>query len=134
MALIGLDTNILLRTFGSDDAAQTESVRTLITGRKPDDMFFVGLTVIVEVHWALSRFYKYPSGVVLMALRSLLERRDLQVEHFHVVGDAIALCEDKGCDFADAVIALMNRQNGCTHTVTFDKAAARAVPGMELLA
>jgi predicted nucleic-acid-binding protein len=133
MALIGLDTNVLLRAFVRDDEIQTAKVAKLIAGRKEADVFFVNVAVILEFSWVLSRFYKYPRAAVLSAIRSLLERRDLEVEHYQIVGDAAALCEDSKCDYSDAVIGLLNKRNGCTHTLTFDKIAADSIHDMELL-
>jgi predicted nucleic-acid-binding protein len=37
------------------------------------------------------------------------------------------------CDFSDVIIAHLNRENGCSTTLTFDRHAARRVSGMELL-
>ncbi len=134
MALIGLDTNVLLRTFVRDDEAQTARVAKLIALREETDIFFVNVAVILEFSWTLSRFYKYPRTAVLSAIRSLLERRDLEVEHYQIIGDAAVLCEDSKCDYSDAVIGLLNRRNGCIHTLTFDKIAVDSIHDMELLA
>ncbi len=133
MALVGIDTNILIRVFVRDNDVQTERVARLIADRRPDDLFFVNLTVMLEFFWTLRRFYEYPRHSVIAAIRSLLERHDLEIEHYEVVGDAAALCEERNCDFSDAVIGLMNQRHGCVRTVTFDKTAAAGSYGMELL-
>jgi predicted nucleic-acid-binding protein len=133
MALIGLDTNVLIRIFVSDDEIQTAQVIQLISRRKETDMFFVNLLVVLEFVWTLSRFYKYPRASVLAAVRSLLERHDLEVEHYQIVGDAAALYEDSKCDFSDAVISLLNKSSGCSHTLTFDKLAVQAIHSMEIV-
>ena len=36
--------------------------------------------------------------------------------------------------WTDVVVARINSELGCSHTYTFDKKAAKSVPGMELLA
>ncbi len=41
---------------------------------------------------------------------------------------------DVRVDFADALIAEQNLEMGCSHTVPFDRCAARPIPSMELLA
>ena len=133
MALIGLDTNVLIRTFVRDNAMQTAQVMQMISRRQETDLFFVNVAVVLEFSWVLSRFYKYPRAAVLAAVRSLLERRDLEVEHFQIIGDAAALCEDSKCDYSDAVIGLVNKHYGCVRTMTFDDKAASSTHGMELL-
>ena len=45
---------------------------------------------------------------------------------------ALEMSESVGADFADALIAALSSVYGCTHGVTFDKAATR-LPGMRLL-
>jgi predicted nucleic-acid-binding protein len=134
MALVGIDTNVLVRVFVRDDEAQTGRVARLIADRRPEDLFFVNLAVMLEFSWTLRRFYKYPRAAVLAAVRSLLERHDLEIEHYEIVGDAVNLCEDRKCDFSDAVIGLVNQRQNCTRTLTFDKIAAAELPDMELLA
>ncbi len=134
MALIGIDTNVLIRVFVRDDEAQTRRVAQLIADRPSKDLFFVNLAVVLEFSWTLRRFYKYPRKAIIAAIRSLLERHDLEVEHYEIVGDAAALCEDRKCDFSDAVIGLLNQRHRCARTLTFDKIAASELPGMELLA
>ena len=47
--------------------------------------------------------------------------------------DAIEAVQSRGVGFVDALIALANRADGCSATVTFDKVAARRLPEMELL-
>ncbi len=134
MALVGIDSNVLIRVFVRDDEAQTGRVARLIAERPAEDLFFVNLAVMLEFSWTLSRFYKYPRGAVIAAIRSLLERRDLEVEHYEIVGDAAVLCEDRKCDFSDAIIGLLNQHHRCVRTLTFDKTAALELPSMELLA
>lgn len=134
MALIGIDTNVLIRTFVRDDQVQSDKVLRFVSELAAEDVLFVNLAVLLEFSWTLRSFYKYPRAMVLNALESLLERHDLELEYYDVVGDAVVECRDNNCEFSDAVISFVNRSTGCLRTMTFDKEAAVRVPGMELLA
>jgi len=129
----GLDTNVLLRLAIDDDPAQTAQVKRLIQNLDEVDVLIVSLPVILEVAWVLERFYEYPKERVLDFLQAILERREVEVPNYQVVGNAIDICRGTTADFSDAVISELNRLSGCATTYTFDIKAARKIPGMELL-
>ncbi|SCX25366.1 PIN domain-containing protein [Agrobacterium rosae] len=129
----GIDTNILLRVAVNDDPVQSGSVMNFIDKLGEDDMLVVGVVVIMETSWVLERFYGYSKSAVLDFVQAILERREIEVPDYEVVGNAIDICRNSGADFSDAVISEMNRMAGCKMTYTFDQKAARKIPGMELL-
>ncbi len=129
----GLDTNVLLRVAIDDDPARRDRVERLIETFGEHDVMIVSLPVILETAWVLDRFYGYPKDAVLDFIQAILERREIEVPDYEVVGNAIDICRDSGADFSDAVISEMNRLAGCATTYTFDVKAARKIPGMELL-
>ena len=129
----GLDTNVLLRLAIDDDPAQTAQVKRLIQNLDEVDVLIVSLPVMLEVAWVLERFYEYPKERVLDFLQAILERREVEVPNYQVVGNAIDICRGTTADFSDAVISELNRLSGCATTYTFDIKAARKIPGMELL-
>jgi predicted nucleic-acid-binding protein len=129
----GIDTNILVRVAINDDPAQSEVVKQLLGRIEENDTLVVGTAVLLETAWVLERFYGYPKSAVLDFLQAILERREVEVPEYEVVGNAIDICRDSGADFSDAVISEMNRLAGCSVTYTFDQKAARKIPGMELL-
>ncbi len=132
--MIGLDTNILLRATLNDDAVQSPAARRLLKTLGKERPGFVNLPVLLEFFWVLRSRYKLPSGRLASMLRDLLGVEHIEFEALHVAGKALAIFESGGADFSDAVIALRNRELGALATVTFDKGAAKSVPGMELLA
>lgn len=129
----GLDTNMLLRIAIDDDPAQCHRVERLLETFGEHDVMIVSLPVILETAWVLDRFYGYPKDAVLDFIQAILERREIEVPDYEVVGNAIDICRDSGADFSDAVISEMNRLAGCATTYTFDVEATRKIPGMELL-
>ncbi|QCI97061.1 PIN domain-containing protein [Agrobacterium larrymoorei] len=129
----GLDTNVLLRVAIDDDPAQRDRVERLLETFGEHDVMIVSLPVILETAWVLDRFYGYPKNAVLDFIQAILERREVEVPDYEVVGNAIDICRDSGADFSDAVISEMNRLAGCATTYTFDVKAARKILGMELL-
>ena len=133
MRRIGLDTNVLIRFAVEDDEVQARAVRRLIDELESGSVFYVNLAVILEAVWTLRRFYKYSQEECLVFVEGLLEQRAVELDDHEVIGHALLDCRDTGSDFADAVIAQLNRHAGCRVTVTFDRNAARNIPGMELL-
>ena len=133
MRRIGLDTNVLIRFAVEDDEVQARAVRKLVDELESGSVFYVNLAVILQAVWTLRRFYKYSQEECLVFVEGLLEQRAVELDDHEVIGHALLDCRDTGSDFADAVIAQLNRHAGCQLTLTFDKNAARNIPGMELL-
>lgn len=130
----GIDTNVLLRIVVGDSPEQIRTVERLLDRLREDDTIFVNVSVILEASWVLKRLYRFPRERILDFLQALLERREFEIADYEAVGNALDLCRRENVDFADALLAEMNRLAGCATTFTFDKRAASRVPGMELLA
>ena len=131
--MIGLDTNILLRATLNDDPVQSPAAQRLLKTLCKEEAGFVNLPVLLEFFWVLHSRYKLPRARLAVALRNLLEVEHIEFEALHVAGKALAVFESGSADFSDAVIALRNRELGVATTFTFDKDAAKSVPGMEFL-
>ncbi|MGV2066389.1 PIN domain-containing protein [Agrobacterium sp. 22-226-1] len=129
----GIDTNILLRIVVDDDVEQKETVKRLLTRLEDGETLLVSLAVILETAWVLGQFYGYPKSAVLEFFQLMLERRELEIPNYEAIGNAIDICRNTNADFSDAIVSESNRVNGCVATYTFDKKAARKLPGMELL-
>ena len=127
--MIALDTNVLLRYVIDDDPVQSAGAARLIddelTAVSPG---FVSLIVICEMIWAMMQTYCLPRANVARTLEGLLNMARLEIEAREIVRQAVLLSGD----IADAIIHLTGRENGCSHTLTFDKKFAR-MDGVELL-
>lgn len=132
--MIGLDTNVLLRVFVDDNAQQTESVRTVLAERTEDDPAFVTVVALVELVWALKGIYGFDRTKVHLAVTTLMASSNVVVESEAAIRRALDLSIEQNADLADCVIATLSESAGCTATLTFDRKAARRIPGMELLA
>ncbi len=117
----------------ADDPAQYKLAHDFFENRSRDDPAYVCLIVLVEFIWSLRRTYRYPENQVTEAVRRLATASDVVIEKRAVVERALA-STGNGLGLADLLIAFGNIAEGCGRTMTFDKEAAKTVPGMELLA
>lgn len=131
--MIAVDTNVLARLLTADDPSQTEIARGFIAGHGGDDPLFVSAIVVAELAWLLGSRYKYPHSAVCHALNGLLMSANLVFEHEETIRGAVQFAERNNADISDAMIAAIAALQGCAKTITFDRQAAKRVPGMELL-
>ncbi|MDP2817457.1 MAG: type II toxin-antitoxin system VapC family toxin [Polaromonas sp.] len=134
--MIGLDTNVLVRYLAQDDAKQaalaTRLIEKQLSAAKPG---FISLVVLVELCWVLKKLYGATQAELVQAVGDLLGAAAFRVERREVVQAVLRQLSDSKSSkagFADVLIAHLASSEGCTHTLTFDKAAVRA-SGMALL-
>jgi predicted nucleic-acid-binding protein len=131
--LIGVDTNVLLRLFVADHPGQHKAAKAFFAERSETSPAFVCTIVLLEFIWSLRRTYGYTESRIHDLMSGLLAAKDIEMEQKPVLEQALQLAEKTGAGLADTLIVLINRASNCTSTVTFDKAAARQLDGMELL-
>lgn len=131
--MIAVDTNVLVRLFVNDDERQHNAATLFFASRSREDPVFVGVTCAVEFIWILTRSYKQSQANALALLRRVVTSEDAVVERIVEVREAIEIALEKGADFSDVMIVLAAQREGASSVVTFDRPAARDVPGMELL-
>lgn len=131
--MIGVDTNVLARLIVEDDATQLEQARRFFVARSPLSPAVVSLVVIAELAWVLRNPYAYGLEQIIDVVEALLASDDFTVERRRLVEVAVAEAREKRADIADCLIAAVAADLGATTTVTFDKKAAKRIPGMELL-
>jgi predicted nucleic-acid-binding protein len=130
--MIGLDTNILVRFFAQDDARQSPLATRLINGLSRDSPAFVSIVTICELAWVMESNYDLTKQEIIAIVRQLLESDELVIEDKPLVWAAFSGYQANALDFSDAVVLEAGKNAGCTHTVTFDKAAARVAGFLEL--
>ena len=135
--MIGIDTNVLVRYLAQDDPRQSASATRFIEAElnagRPG---FISLMVLVEMCWVLKRLYAADQDELVETVQDLLSAAKFHVERREVVVAAVRQVQSaKGAKagLVDALIAQLATAEGCTHTVSFDKAAVRSA-GMRLLA
>jgi predicted nucleic-acid-binding protein len=120
--VLGIDTNVLLRALVRDDTRQTPVAQRSLSQRlTQSNPGFINLIVLVETVWALRQVYGYGKEDIVNAIHGILESVELMVEDSTAVEEALKLFESNPVDFADALIAVRNRDHGCTATMTFDR-------------
>lgn len=131
--MIGVDTNVLVRLVVDDDIKQFEAAKRFFGERSPADPAVVSLVVVAEAVWVLRNPYAFDAERVTDFVAAMLDSDDFLVENRSVVESAVNLSRDSRADIADCLIAAVAANIGASSTVTFDRLAARRIPGMELL-
>ena len=131
--MIGLDTNIVVRHLVAHDAAQARRVRDFLAANcTVHDPGFVNRVVLCEVVWVLKRLYRYDRGIIADTIAGLLQAAELRIEDHEAAVEALAAYRRSQADFADCLVGVLNRANGCRSTVTLDRMAA-ALPEFQPL-
>lgn len=131
--MIGIDTNVLVRLFVADDPRQTSIALEFIRGRcTAEAPGFVSNVVLAEVAWILASGYGYSRVQIADAIERILETVQLQVESSTDLAAALEEFRVGSADFSDCLLGQANLTSGCTHTVTFDRKAAK-LAGFKLL-
>jgi len=118
--MIGVDTNVLVRIFASDDAPQAASAIRLIDESKPERIF-VNVVVLAEFAWTMRRAYKWEDDWIRHALNRIVRHPALTIQHRASVLEAITDSNTSIHLFADRLIAALNLDAGCETTLTFDQ-------------
>jgi predicted nucleic-acid-binding protein len=132
-AMIGIDSNILVRLIVADEPKQVAIARDFIRDHcTPDDPGYISIVVLAEVVWILGRGYQYSRVEIADTIERVMETAQLQVESSTDVALALADYRRGPAGFTDCLIGYVNRTAECTHTVTFDRKAAK-LSGFKLL-
>lgn len=123
--MIGIDTNVLLRWLLDieADAAQRRIVARFMA--TTEDRIYISVPVLMETIWNLRRRYGVDRDGVVALVRTLLSSGQIEMSEDRAVRAALDQFARSSCDFADLLIAALNRAAGCSTTLTFDRAAAR---------
>ncbi len=132
--MIGLDTNVVVRMMTGDDPEQISKVRAFLDARSAEDPAYISALVLAETIWVLESRLRYPRAAVLAAIERLLDSSDIRIEFGERIGALLQDRRSSKVDLADHLVAWSAEAAGCSHTVTFDRRAERAIPSMELLA
>jgi predicted nucleic-acid-binding protein len=130
--MIGIDTNILVRYLAQDDPVQSPRARQIIERLLSEqDPGFISLVTITETVWVLRSSYAMTDQAIAAALELILRVQTLFVQNEREVATAMIALRTGVASFDDALIGALGRWAGCSHTVTFDRKAAR-LPGFRL--
>jgi len=119
--------------FVDDGSPERELVVGFFAGRREDDIAFVSIVALVEFVWLLTSRYAFSHEQMLDALSALLKNAGIVIEREDLVVEAVERSIANGAGIADQLVAALGREAGCGATLTFDRQAAKRIPGMELL-
>jgi predicted nucleic-acid-binding protein len=79
MTMFGVDTNVLLRIFVTDDdVSQSGKANAFAGDLGPDKSIYVNDIVLVELLWTLRSQYGFGRGKLLDLVHALLERTEVE--------------------------------------------------------
>ena len=124
--MIGIDTNVLLRLIVADNAAQAKRVAGLIRAETVrGNKLFIGHIALCETLWAMRSGYGHGRDQLATTVDELLMMSEFVVENSAQVKQALKLFRSTRADFSDCLMAIANREAGCTETVSFDRVAVK---------
>ncbi|MDF1607946.1 hypothetical protein PZ897_07150 [Hoeflea sp. YIM 152468] len=115
--MIGIDSNIIVRLLMRDDKKQFDAAGELVKSSDAERPLFVNPMVMGETIWT-----------------GLLDTVEIRVPEMLQMKNWAEWLHSPYPDLSGAVIAGLNRENGCEKPRTSDRKTAASVPGMELLA
>ena len=128
--MIGFDTNVLLRWIASDfvgtEDARNQSllIEKLIAANHAP--IFVNHVVLAESVWVLRRHARLSKQMLIDVIVALLNSENVVIDDRETVVSALHHYREQPGDFPDHLIGEINRRQGCSTTMTFDKAAAKS--------
>ena len=96
--MVAVDTNVLVRLFAQDDAAQGALAARLFQR----EQVWIAKTVLVETAWVLKRLYGFTPQDITDALQGLAGLSAVNLEDPVAVNQALSWL-DAGVDFADGL-------------------------------
>jgi predicted nucleic-acid-binding protein len=127
--VIGLDTNVLLRYFLRDDAAQTARAERELSR---DERFLIDGIVLCELVWVLETGYGLARAEIGTALETILATAQFEIDGKDLVLGALHDYRASAADFSDCLIGRRNRAAGAAQTITFDR-SLKGLAGFRIL-
>jgi predicted nucleic-acid-binding protein len=124
--MIGLDTNVILRYLLQDDPKQTRQANQIVDRQLSEQTpGFISLATVLEIVWVMRSLLKQNPSQIASHLENLLVADSLEVQNEQQVFEAVFALKRGTGEFEDALIGALNAWAGCSHTLTFDRKAAR---------
>lgn len=130
MALLFIDTNVLVRHFTQDNAILSpRATAYLLRIEQGDVTIRLADTVVFETVFLLERTYKQPKSLIRTALLDFLSLPGVVVPNRARLRGAFDYYVNLNISFADAYHAVLMAEDGLNEIVTFDRHFDR-VPGI----
>lgn len=126
-----LDANVLLRLFLNDVVDQHQAVIKLFHDHT--NQFAVADTAIIEVVFALNRYYAFPRAAIAEALEGLIALPQINCNRV-LIEKAIPLyIKNAKLSYEDCCLVVYADLNDALPLWTFDKKLANQAPGAKLV-
>jgi len=129
--MIGLDTNILVRFVAQDDPVNSPRANAIMKSLTAEDPGWIAVTVVAEFVWVMTRTFRISRVDVYSMLDMFLTWPDIVIEQVDLVRKAANLFLNGKAEFTDYLVSRAGQAAGCSHTLTFDRKAAKSA-GMTL--
>ncbi len=131
--MIGLDTNVLVRYLAQDDRIQSPLATRFLEGvLSVEEPGFVSTVVLAELVWVLESNYQLGREQLATLLDTLLRAQQLKFQDPDSANQALRDFRASKADYVDCLIQRLGSRAGCSHAMTFDRAASQ-INGMRLL-
>lgn len=125
--MMAIDTNVLVRYYIDDDHVQHKKAKRFFD----ENDVFINNIVILETFWVFTNVYRLSRTKTEEIFDHLKRLSNVYFENETVFAKALVEYRDNGCDFADALLGLLNWNYGYV-TASFDQEAGRKL-GFKLL-
>jgi len=129
--MIGLDTNILVRFVAQDDPVNSPRSKAIMKSLSASEPGWIAVTAIAEFAWVMARTFRVSRPDICIMLNMFLNWPEIVVEQADLVRKAVNLYRTGKAEFTDYLVASAGQLAGCSHTLTFDRKAAKSA-GMTL--
>ena len=124
---------MLVRYFAQDEPRQAAAARRLIQARLTRELpGHVNVVTLAETCWVLKRLYEAGRDELVQVVENLLAAPNIVVERRAQVRKALQNYAASSAGLSDCLIAQLNLEAGCEHTLTFDRNVAK-LAGFSLL-
>lgn len=122
---IGLDTNLIVRYLTDDDPEQADAVEELFRSYEKDTTFVINEVVLAELNWVLISVYNYSKANFIETINQIFNTRNITFSKPVLVKEACEIYAKNEADFSDCYLGVLNRNEDCETTFTFDKKASQ---------
>lgn len=121
--MIGIDTNILVRTFINENEIQSHKALKLIQQQHP---IYISAIVFCETIWVLKSRYNFNKTELMECVEKILKASHFHIQYRDAMWAAFHEFQHINADFSDCVIGAVAKLDACDAVMTFDKNAAKS--------
>jgi len=118
--MIGVDTNILVRSYLQDHEKEAKVAQKLLLEAAKKDELFISSYAILEFVWVL-KTTKFTRTEIYNAVMTLADSAGVTIGNREVVLNAISKFKSGKADFGDYMILCEGEENKVYKIETFDK-------------